>query len=45
MADEKKTAEQDDTKTTPAPESTWGATPEAKAAWASKHGKAEKEDK
>lgn len=33
-------ADKDHTKTDGSPESTWGATPEAKAAWDKKHGAA-----
>ncbi len=40
---EKDTSKTDATKTSPAPDSTWGATPEAKAAWEKKYGKAEKD--
>lgn len=34
----------DATKIDAEPTSTWGATPEAKEAWARKHGKSEKKD-
>lgn len=33
-------ADRDHTKTDASPDSTWGATPEAKAAWERKHGAA-----
>lgn len=43
MADSKD-AEADQTKTTPAPESTWGATDAAKQAWHDKYDKKKKDE-